>query len=175
MIKSSETEKYNYKMIFRYLILFLISILVIACSKGQTIKQFENKLDEIKNWNFKIAQSKTDTTNLVDWFPESEINIVYSLKSDSNCLSPSFDFYPIELEKYIEKKLLNYLILRATLFPPAPKTYRTEKYFVIGWNLVDYDSFKCCECSDLEKEIINKLGLKIKTDPQEIDKLIREN
>nr|WP_319401799.1 hypothetical protein [uncultured Carboxylicivirga sp.] len=163
------------KMLFRYLTILAFSIQIISCSNGQTIEKFENKLSGINNWNFKIEQSETDTTNLVDWFPNSEINIVFSLKSDSTCLSPSFDFYPIELEKYIDKKLLNYLILRATLFPPAPKTYTTEKYFVIGWNLVDYDTLRCCECSDLEKEIINRLGLKIKTDPQEIDKMIREN
>jgi len=82
---------------------------------------------------------------------------------------PNLEFYPIELEEYIEQKLMNYLVLRSTQFPPVPNTYSTKEHFVIGWNFVDYDDLKCCECPKLESELIKKLGLKVKARPYEMD------
>jgi hypothetical protein len=72
------------KMLFRYLTLLAFSIQIISCSNGQTMEKFENKLSGINYWNFKIEQGETDTTNLVDWFPNSEINIVFSQTPHNN-------------------------------------------------------------------------------------------
>ena len=159
----------------KVMIINLFVFLISSCLNGQTPSTIETKLTGLENWDYKIERNKTDTINLKSWFPASEIQISLIYKKDSTCLTPTFDFYPIEIEKYIEKRLLNYLILRATIFPPAPKSYRTETFFILGWNLVDYDNFQCCECSDLENELIDRLGLRLKSNPQEIDRMIRGN
>lgn|GEM_PF-4747557 len=78
---------------------------------------------------------------------------------DSACMKPRIDLYPIAIKDYIEEKLGKSMMLRSSLYPPAPKTYTTDKYFVLGWNLAAYDDHECCECKELEDSLIKELQL----------------
>ena len=120
---------------------------------------------KIDGWEITKIQGKTDTLNLKTWFPESEITLQFKRKSDSTCLAPSVEFYPADLELYMEKRLMDYLVIRSTLFPPPPFTFNTKKYFGIAWNFESYMDFKCCDCDYLKRELIQKLNLKIKEEP----------
>ena len=138
------------KQILIIIIIFLIS----SCSNRLDKKDIIiNKLENIDNWKIEIVKGKTDTAGVKNWLPNTELTIVFQNKIVNNCLDPRFDFYPVELDTYIQKKLLNYLMLRATLFPPAPNIYKTDNFIVLGWNLTDYDNLKCCDCTNIESKI----------------------
>lgn len=155
---------------------FILTILISSCSNGQDKKDvIINKLKTIDNWKIEFVKGKTDTVGIKNWLPNTELAIKFQNKKDSNCLQPYFNFYPVVLETYIEKKLLNYLILRATLYPPSPNIYKTDNYMILGWNLIDYDNKKCCECQNLENELTEILDLKIIQKPQDIWKWLSEN
>ena len=142
--------------------LLTLVLILISCSDSQK-KDKENKsFIEIDNWDVKVEKGEIDTINVESWIPKSELSLQFINKADSTCLTPNLEFYPIELEEYIERKLMNYLVFRANPFPPDPNIYRTENHFIIGWNFVNYNSLKCCECPKLETELIKKLNLKVK-------------
>jgi len=151
----------------KYILIFGLTLISCLENKKQTNSGIDNL--KIEGWEIQEKRGKTDTLNVQNWIPEPELSLTFINQSDSTCLTPSLEFYPIDLENYIDKKLMNYLILRATLFPPTPTTYKTEKYFVIGWNFEDYNTLKCCECSELEKELRRRLQLNVKEDPKKLD------
>ena len=149
--------------------LLTLGLILISCSDSKKKDKGNESFIEIDGWDVIIEKGVTDTLNVESWIPKSELSLQFVNKVDSTCQMPNLEFYPIELEEYIEQKLMNYLVLRATLFPPAPNTYMTKNHFIIGWNFVDYGSLKCCECPELESELIKKLKLVVKAKPKEMD------
>lgn len=138
------------------ILISFLSLTLTYCY-GQTI---ENKILSFNGWTAKINKGVTDTTRINMWFPDAEISVILTNNKDSDCLNPKLDFYPIALEQYIKSKLSSHLMLRANLFPPSPTIYRSNEHIILGWNLVDYDKNICCNCIELESELIQKLELK---------------
>jgi hypothetical protein len=56
--------------------------------------------------------------------------------------------------------MIRYLKLRSTLFPPPPEYFENDKYFVLGWNTIKYNDFKCTGCEEIRSEIMNRYNLK---------------
>lgn len=151
------------------IIIFTFGLLILSCSTTEEKNKGNKSPVEIDGWNVKVEKGITDTVSVENWIPEPELDLKFINENDSTCLIPNLKFYPIELEEYIEKKIMIYIILRASLFPPMPNTYRSKDHFVVGWNLVDYNNRICCECQKLEFELIKNLSLTIKSRPTEID------
>ncbi len=146
----------------KLLIAFLtIGSFLISCSDIKKNKE-KNSFVKIDGWNVHIERGITDTLHSENWNPKPEVHLQFINTSEPTCLKPYLNFYPIELEEYMERNLRYYLMLRASLYPPAPNTYTTDKYYIVGWNLVDYDTLKCCDCKNLESELIKKLNFKVK-------------
>ncbi|MFT5892323.1 MAG: hypothetical protein ACI9Y7_002433 [Dokdonia sp.] len=132
----------------------LLSILVfgflaISCSNSKNNKE-ENPFVKIDGWDVIVEKGITDTLYLDIGDSKPELYVKFINTSEPTCLIPYLNFYPIELEEYIKKILRYRLILRANPFPPAPNTYTTDKYYIVGWNLVSYNDLKCCDCKNLE-------------------------
>jgi len=140
-------------------------VFLISCSDGKKKTEIEIDGLKIEGWEITVKKGKTDTLNLKAWFPESEISIQFKNKLDSTCLTPNIEFYPVELESYMEKRLMDHLVVRSTLFPPPPMTFNTKKHFGIAWNFESHMDFKCCDCFSLKEEILQKLNLKVKEEP----------
>lgn len=146
----------------KLLITFLsLGIFLISCSDKK--KKLEDSFLKVDDWEVLIEKGITDTISLESWLPKPELHLQFIKKSDSTCLVPYLDFYPIELKEYIESKLTRYLIFRASLYPPPPNIYRTNEYYILGWNLTDYNDQKCCNYTKLEEKLIKKLNLQITT------------
>ena len=138
---------------------FIFCLILISCTSPKE-KDKINSAKSFKKWEIDVERRIVDTLNIGNRIPKSEMSLKFINKLDSTCLSPSLDFYPIDLEDYIEKKLLIFLKLRSTLTPLAPKTYRNGKYFVIGWSFSEQNNCKSLDHSELEKSLIEKLNLK---------------
>ncbi|PCJ64896.1 MAG: hypothetical protein COA58_11525 [Bacteroidetes bacterium] len=145
----------------KQLVIVILGLLISSCLKGQDKQDIViNKLSNINHWEIEFVKGKTDTVGVKNWLPSTELTIKFQNKKDSNCLKPNFDFYPVELVTYIEKKLRNHLMLRSTLYPPTPNIYKTDNFIILGWNLTDYDGRTCCECTNLKSELTKILGFK---------------
>ena len=150
--------------------LLLIMFFVIFSCKGNKNNVPKNRYNiKLTDWKIKTKNGVTDTLNVKSWIPNSELSMVFSKNNDTICQKPNLEFYPIELENYIEKKLMNYLLVRSTLFPPPPKIYTTEKHIVLGWNFEKLNFIESCDLSELEQKIQRKLNLKRKFNPVDID------
>ena len=147
--------------------LVVLGTVLVLCVHPKKYNEVKPSLVAIDGWHVVVEKGVTDTVNVKNWMPQAELGLRLTYQGDSACLQPHLAFYPIELEAFIEQKLMNYLVLRSTLFPPAPYTYRTDEHFVIGWNLTDYIDSTCCDCKRLEAELIRQLGLTRKTHPNE--------
>ncbi len=144
------------KYLFTY---FIFCFILISCSNPKDYDKISSVKD-FKKWEINVERSIVDTLNIGNRIPKSEISLKFINKLDSTCSSPSLDFYPIDLEDYIEKKLIIFLKLRSTLTPLIPKTYRNDKYFIIGWNFSEQNNCKPLDYSELEKSLMEKLNLK---------------
>ena len=124
-------------------------------------QDIKTQLLKLKNWTISEFQTGTTDTTNNKTIPDSEIHIVLKNKSDSsiNCLHPILEFYPIELKNTVEKRIVNYLILRSALYPPPPQKFSNTTYYVVIWNLKDYDIHKCCDCENLKMQLKTLLQL----------------
>ncbi|HSY62282.1 MAG TPA: hypothetical protein VK796_10415 [Cytophaga sp.] len=64
------------------------------------------------------------------------------------------------MKEYLNNTLMNYLLLRSTIYPPPPNIYTTKDYYIIGWNMTDYREYTCCKMDVLEKKITSILKMK---------------
>jgi len=143
----------------KYIYLPALLFAFISCSRGQN-ENIKNVLDSIDDWNVVAFKRTTaDTLKVGNWIPDPEISATIRLNGDSSCLNPRLDFYPISSKNYVKKKLMTYLTLRGSLFPPQPNIYSSKDYYLLIWDFTDYDGHSCCKCDELEAEIISRLNL----------------
>lgn len=146
----------------KYLIfILLLGHVFCSCSQGNNTYPFEKELQKIENWNIEIIRGEIDTNIAKSFVPMAEIQLKFINKNDSSCSNPWLDIYPIQLENYMEKKLVDHFTLRSSIFPLFPNKYITDKYLILAWNFYDSYKFSCCECISLENELIDKLNLQV--------------
>jgi hypothetical protein len=142
----------------RWSLIVVISLLVSCKQETGSMKY---QLESIENWELiNFETHEIDTNGVLNWIPQPSVTARFRHSGDSNCLTPQFDFYPIELKDYVRGKLKTYLFSRSTLYPPSPITYENQEYFITGWNFTSYDTFTCCSCNELEAELIGRLKLR---------------
>ena len=142
---------------------FLLVVLLFSLTSCEERKpQLDSKFSNIyiEGWSSNLERGITDTLYLDSFMPNAEYLLTFVKRSGLPCLSPRFEFYPIDLRNYVDKKLYKYLMLRSNLFPPAPKIFKTKEHYVVAWNLEEYKELKCCECLELESNVKEQLGMK---------------
>ncbi len=165
-------------MIRKILIIVLIWFLNISCSYSENEQHREIMGLQINGWGIQAKRGKTDTLKLESWMPQAEISLTFKNLSDTTCLSPILEFYPIEMEKYMETTLTNYLILRSAWYREDTRiftsVYTTEEFYVIAWNLEENGDHICDDCKKLKMNLKVGLGLELKED-QVLDFIKNEN
>ncbi|MCI4671009.1 MAG: hypothetical protein MRZ79_22925 [Bacteroidia bacterium] len=157
---------------FIYLSIAIMAFFLLSCENfsGESLKG--------SNWTASFKRGSSDTSSLSHNWVEPELIIKMKNESDTACIYPYFEFYPIEYKAFIEKKLMSYLVLRATTFPPAPRIFVNENSLVFAWIMfsdrrlrIDKDlrdylkttdviNAECCYCEEILDAVQEKYALK---------------
>ena len=152
---------------FKIILYCLLFVIVISCEKKNNLdlkvkndfSEIKKELESIEKWdliNYKVGYIDTTEVNLLT---PPLIFAKFRRQFNDTCLTPSLQFYPIELKDYVSEKLFYYLKIRSTFFPPHPKLFQTKNYFIVAWELENYNNLICCDCENLENELKNKLKM----------------
>lgn len=125
----------------------MIGFAIISCSEPKTT-QHPNPY-QIENWKIELQNRSSVLPGVKGKIPEAEFSLQFINKNDSSCIKPILAFYTIKQQNTIEKELMNYLVLRSSLYPAFYKIYHSEHYVIIRRDLKDNFNRTCCNCESL--------------------------